>query len=589
MEVEMSNKKWIIQQMAKSKGIFLITTLLLILQASSEIMMTALQKYVIDDVFSAGNYEMLPRLLWILASIIIIYSILFTLVPYLTKKAETKVYYSLSKDLLGNLHRLSMEKIQDERTARYVQLMTSDTKKVSAFIGVDLFSGLRHSITILILISIIGAASLTVLVFVLALSAVYIIVAKKYAPNLRELSKSIEESRADLLIHMEEGISSTREVISFNHMKREQEHFNSLFAKYFKKVMNEGKLLNKNLAISGPLRWGVRLVVFGFGGYQLLQGNITLGIFVIIFQFSCSLIDEIHSLFLFVTHLSINLAYVDRVRSIQKEDQIIDGTVSLTEPIKEISFSNVSFSYSPTLPRVLSNININIPIGKKIAFVGSSGGGKSTISQLLIRFFEPTDGYVTVNGHKLTDIKREDWSKTISIVFQEPYLLPSSIKTNLLFGQEQDLEKVKYYCKAVMVDEIIEGLSEGYDTIIGERGCTLSGGQRQRLAIARALIRDTEILIFDEATSSLDTETERQVQQQIDKLREGKTTIIIAHRLSTIENADIIYVLDRGEIVGGGTHEFLLQQCEVYQKLNFMQDENESQENHRLIASKLMA
>lgn len=575
----MSNGKWILAHISKFKALFLISGVLLTIQTGLEISLTGLQKYVIDDVFSEGRYELLPTILITLVIVVVIYSVFFTVVPYMTKVLETRIYSFISKDLLRNLHKLTINKIQEERTARYVQLMTSDVKKVSVFIGVDIFSGVRHAINILILGVIIGLVSFPVLIFVLLLSIIYIYVGKKFAPRLRGTSNKIEESRADLLVHIEEGISATREVISYNQIETEKQQYHSLFDRYFKRVMNEAKLFNKYLLFSGPLKWGVRLLVFCFGGWALFQGNITLGVFVVVFQFSSSLIDEINNLFLFISHISINFAYIDRIRSLQNDTKISEGTISLIEPVRQITFENVSFSYSGSTREVLSNITIDIPIGKKIAFVGASGGGKSTVIQLLMRFFEPTAGEIRVNGFDLKLIKREDWSNKVSVVFQDPYLLPDTVMTNLLFGADLvDKKRVQYYCKAVKIDDVIESLSEGYDTVIGERGITLSGGQRQRLAIARALIRNTEILICDEATSSLDIRIEREVQHQIDTLRKRKTTIIIAHRLSTIVDSDIIYVVDNGQIVGSGTHESLLKTSPVYSKLYVSNKENENNE-----------
>ncbi|MGQ8873307.1 ABC transporter ATP-binding protein [Paenibacillus sp. TSA_86.1] len=569
----MSYKQWIVPVLMRHKWSFIITSILLITQVILEIIMTGLQKYVIDDVFIAGNYGRLIPLLIIFGAVIAGYTILFTVVPYLTKKIETEIYLLLSKGLKEQLHRLTIHQIHNKRTAQFIQLLTSDTKKAAAFIGVDSFSGIRHTITIVLLIIIIGTINYQILLFVLIMSIFYIFTAKKFSPKLRKISKSIEESRGNLLIHLEEGISSTKEVLSFNRLEHEESKYQSLFNRYLENVVNEGKLLNKQLAISGPLKWGVRLALFGFGGYELLQGNISLGIFVIVWQFSCNLIDEIYSLFLFVSHISINLAYLDRLKAVHDETQVADGTIYLEEKIIRLSFEKVSFSYNTHSPLILDQLHFDIPIGKKIAFVGGSGGGKSTIAQLLIRFFEPTMGSIHVNGYQLSDVKRSSWLHKIAVVFQDPYILSDTILNNLTLGRNENLSKVKSYAQMAMIDNVIEESTEGYGTIIGARGTTLSGGQRQRLAITRALIRDAEILIFDEATSSLDMETERNVQHNIDQLRKGKTTIIIAHRLSTIQNADVIYVLDRGRIVDSGSHEKLLQSCDLYRTLHLAQKE----------------
>jgi ABC-type multidrug transport system fused ATPase/permease subunit len=219
------------------------------------------------------------------------------------------------------------------------------------------------------------------------------------------------------------------------------------------------------------------------------------------------------------------------------------------------------------------HMSMDLPLGSKIAFVGASGGGKSTISQLLIRFFEPQSGSVLVNGRPLSDYKREDWTKRVDIVFQDPYLIPETIRTNLTLGREPiSDEKVEAMCRVAQIHDVIQELPDGYETIIGERGITLSGGQRQRLSLARAFLANPEILILDEATSALDLETERLVQKGLDELRDGRTTIIIAHRLSTIINADRIYVINRGKVIEQGNHEQLMMGDTAYKRLVYAEE-----------------
>jgi ABC-type multidrug transport system fused ATPase/permease subunit len=266
--------------------------------------------------------------------------------------------------------------------------------------------------------------------------------------------------------------------------------------------------------------------------------------------------------------MSSQLAYMDRVKELFDREQVNGGTRKLQLPVQSIEFEQVDFAYPGTERKVLNGLDINIPHGKKVAFVGASGGGKSTLAQLLLRFYEPTGGSIRVNGIPLSDVRIDDWLGKVSVVFQEPFLFPDSIRDNLLLGRPGVTEEqMMDACRAAQIHDFIESLENGYDTVVGERGYTLSGGQRQRIAIARALLGEPEILILDEATSALDVETEMRLQQEVDRRRKGKTTLIIAHRLSTVQNADLIIVMDQGRAAEQGTHAELMASGSIYRRL----------------------
>lgn len=569
----MKSNAWILELLKKHKWLLLLALGLVGIQSALGVLITGFQKYIIDDIFILGEYDKLVPLLLLFGAAVLGYSLLFTIAPYMSKKNESKIFESLNESLMSALQRLPMSKIQGERTAQYVQLFTSDIKKASTLLGVELFTGFQLLTTIVILSVVIGIMNPLLLVFVFVISAAYVLVGRYYLPKLRVASGEVQENRTNLTVMMEEGISSTREVIAFNRLSWERKQYQQLYERFFSKAMKEERLYNRKVGFTSPLKWGVKLAVFSYGGYLLMQGDITVGMFVVLYQFSDLLIDEINLFSNFLATTSINMAYLDRIKRIHDEPKIKEGTESLSGPIDNVHFENVTFAYSEASNNVLSQLTLDLPMNKKIAFVGPSGGGKSTISQLLIRFFEPTHGAIYVNHQLLDAVKREEWSSRVSIVFQDPYLLPDTIRNNITLGREYvSEEQVRKMCEMARIDTVIEQLSDGYETIIGERGVTLSGGQRQRLAIARALLDNPEILIFDEATSSLDMETERVVQQGIDEYRNGKTTIVIAHRLSTIQNADLIYVLDKGRIASFGTHEELLEKCNVYYELYTAQD-----------------
>jgi ABC-type multidrug transport system fused ATPase/permease subunit len=286
------------------------------------------------------------------------------------------------------------------------------------------------------------------------------------------------------------------------------------------------------------------------------------------FLFVTQLTEQFNNLFQNIMGLSSQMAHLDKVKQFMESPQIPEGSYPLSEPIFSIKFDGVHFHYEVG-QQVLAGIHIDLPMNRKIAFVGTSGAGKSTISHLLSQLSEPSSGTIKINGIPLESINRADWAAKYAIVSQEPYFFSDTLRTNILLGRPYTEEALVEACKLVKIHDFIESLPRGFDTEIGERGIKLSGGQRQRLALARAIIANPEILILDEATSALDVETERDVFLNLDQNRKGKTTIIIAHRLSTIKNADLIFVLEKGELVESGKHEELLRKKDVYHDLVF--------------------
>jgi ABC-type multidrug transport system fused ATPase/permease subunit len=564
----MDNIKWLLHYIKKIKWFFLLSLLLLCLESMSIIATTALQKYIIDDVFINGQYDKLVPILLMFAGAFIAYALLFTIAPHTFHRIQARIIDVLTRDFMNYMQRIPVKTFHNERVTKYVHYLSNDVSQVAGMIGGYIPRLIQLFVTIAVLSVIIFLSSPVLLVSILVFSALYIAMGRHFSPLIRKAGKEAQDRKTDLLIHIEEGISSTREVMAYNRTEWETSIYNRHFKRYFDAVMKQAKINNRQILASEPLKWGASLIVLGYGGYSVIQGNLTIGMFIIIYQFTGQLMDSLHRLFAFPMDLSNIYANVDRLRSVIESPAEKDGSLPFNEKIESITFSGVSFSYSKDSDNnVLHDLTFTIPSGKKIAFVGTSGGGKSTIAQLLMRFFKPSEGKILVNSYALHDVVYSDWTKRIGFVTQEPYIFPDTVRNNLLLGREISHEKMIKACEMAQIHEYIECLSEGYDTEIGERGITLSGGQRQRLALARAIISNPEVLILDEATSALDLETERLVQYNFDLVREGKTTIVIAHRLSTVQNADIIFVMDNGSIVEQGTHDELMQGNTVYKSL----------------------
>ncbi len=570
----MNNARWLVRCLAAVRWSVCIGLLLFSLKIIANLAMTGVQKWVVDDIFIAGQYEKTVLLLSVFAVAVIAFNAFHAIAARFLDRGAFRLTRLLTSDFLQALHRKPAAAIRNERTAAFVQHATGDIQSVASVVTGFLPNGLQQAMTVLILGGAIGWADPLLLGAIVLIGIAYIGIGRRFGPLVKSAAKDVQTKRDEFLVEIEEGVSSSREIVAFHRMGWEERKLQRRFAGYFQAVMTQGKVENRQLFASAPVRWAVTFVVLGVGGYSVMQERMSIGTFVVVFQFAVQLLEALQGLFQFFMQYAARMASVERLRGMLEGESVPEGAHEIGGPIRELSLRDVHFRYSPSGPLVLQGLNAELPPGRKIAFVGASGGGKSTIAQLLIRFYEPERGDVLVNGRPLASIDRSAWSDRLRIVFQEPYLFPDTIRTNLLMGRRNvDESMLREACQVAQIRAFIEELPDGYDTFIGERGIQLSGGQRQRLALARALVDRPDILILDEATSALDLETERLVQRGIDEWRRGLTTIFIAHRLSTVQNADLIHVLQGGAIAESGTHEELLAKGGLYAALARKQNE----------------
>src|SRR5438309_4104492 len=388
--------------------------------------------------------------------------------------------------------------------------------------------------------------------------------------RLRPLFRERGQINAEVTGRLAESLGGVRIVKAYRGEKREEIVFAHGAHRLFRNVARSLTGVSSITAFSSLVIAAIGISMMLIGGHAIRAGQMTIGDFFQYFAFTAMITMPVIQLASIGTQVSEAFAGLDRIREIRQmatEDQEDADRASLPDVRGEIVFDDVTFEYNAGV-QVLKHVTFAAPAGSTTALVGSSGSGKSTLISLVMTFNRPQSGRVVVDGHDLTSIKLRDYREHLGVVLQDNFLFDGTIAENIAYAKPHaSREEIRAVSRIAHCDEFIEGFEKGYDTIVGERGVRLSGGQRQRVAIARAILADPKILILDEATSSLDSESEAMIQDGLKALRRGRTTFVIAHRLSTIRSADQILVLEHGEIVERGTHENLLATGGRYRQL----------------------
>lgn len=398
----------------------------------------------------------------------------------------------------------------------------------------------------------------------------------------KRIAKQATQEASDFISQLNESLQSIKIVQSYCMEKFETKRMKGRLTNLFNLQMKSVKTTTMTTPIIESLSGLIMAGIIIFGGWQIANGYLTTGGFITFLGAWVSVYKPLKSLLGFRVQLQTALVSAERVYEIIDTKPSIkdsDDAIELKNVVGDIEIKNVSFEYEAGKP-IIKNLNITIPHGKTIALVGASGGGKTTIVNLIPRFFEPTSGEILIDGVNIKKYTQSSLRKNTSLVSQDIILFDDTIRNNIAYGKgENDFdtvsdEEIFEASKSANAYDFIMNMSEGYNTKIGEKGVRLSGGQKQRISIARAIIKNAPILLLDEATSALDTESEHEVQTALDNLMKNKTTIVIAHRLSTIKNADKIYVIEKGEVVESGTHDELIKENGEYSKLYNMQFSN---------------
>ncbi|HUX07631.1 MAG TPA: ABC transporter transmembrane domain-containing protein [Acidobacteriota bacterium] len=459
-------------------------------------------------------------------------------------------------------------------TGGLISRVTNDVERIQFAVSTSIADLMREALTVVGLGLLIIYLNWQLAVISLLVAPVILLPVFQFGKRLRATSRSGQEYMEGLATRLHETFSGIRIVKAFS----AEEHEKKLFSDENESLLNVNLRATKYFSLTGPVMeiigaFGVGFIIY-WGFTQISTGAMTVGELGVILAALYGMYNPIKRLSRVNNNIQQALAAVERISEIMDlEEEIFESPGAVTMPPFEekIEFRNVSFSYSDRT--ILNDISLTVPKGTVCAIVGISGAGKTTLVNLLPRFDDVTSGEILVDGKDSREFTLSSLRDSIGIVTQETILFNGSVRSNIAYGANGSVEfgKVLEAAKAAYADEFIRRMSEGYDTVIGERGVRLSGGEKQRLAIARALLRDPQILILDEATSSLDSESERLVQSALENLMSSRTTFVIAHRLSTVRRADQIIVLDRGSIVERGTHEELLGLNGLYTKLYRLQ------------------
>lgn len=547
--------------LAEHRTSLAIGLVLMVINRLSGIVLPYTSKFLIDDVIGKHRADLLMPLAAIAAVATIIQGATSFALSQVVSVAAQRAITEMRKRVQAHVLRLPISYFDSTKTGVLISRVMTDAEGVRNLVGTGLIQLVGSILTALISVTILfyvnwkltSATLVALVLFGLMMTTAF----KRLRPMFRERGAI----NADVTGRLTETIGGIRLVKVYTAEARERLVFargaHKLFRNVAKTITGTSAVGAGTAVLTGLI--GVLLIIIG--GRSVLDGSMTLGDMFMYVFFIGLLAAPLVQISSIGTQVSEAFAGLDRIREIRDmatEDQSDASKASIAEIEGSVEFQDVSFEYVPDQP-VLKHISFSAAAGSTTALVGASGGGKSTLIGLVMAFNQPKSGRVLVDGHDVSNLRLRDYRSLVGVVMQDNFLFDGTVRDNIAFSKPGATEaEVRAAARIAHCDEFVERFPQGYDTIVGERGVKLSGGQRQRVAIARAVLADPRILILDEATSSLDSESEALIRDGLRSLRQGRTTFVIAHRLSTVESADQILVLEAGEIVERGTHRELI-------------------------------
>ncbi|CAC6160840.1 Lipid A export ATP-binding/permease protein MsbA [Staphylococcus aureus] len=495
---------------------------------------------------------------------------------YLAQWTSNKILYDIRKKLYNHLQALSARFYANNQVGQVISRVINDVEQTKDFILSGLMNIWLDCITIIIALSIMFFLDVKLTLAALFIFPFYILTVYVFFGRLRKLTRERSQALAEVQGFLHERVQGISVVKSFAIEDNEAKNFDKKNTNFLTRALKHTRWNAYSFAAINTVTDIGPIIVIGVGAYLAISGSITVGTLAAFVGYLELLFGPLRRLVASFTTLTQSFASMDRVFQLIDEDYDIKNGVG-AQPIEikqgRIDIDHVSFQYNDNEAPILKDINLSIEKGETVAFVGMSGGGKSTLINLIPRFYDVTSGQILIDGHNIKDFLTGSLRNQIGLVQQDNILFSDTVKENILLGRPTATdEEVVEAAKMANAHDFIMNLPQGYDTEVGERGVKLSGGQKQRLSIARIFLNNPPILILDEATSALDLESESIIQEALDVLSKDRTTLIVAHRLSTITHADKIVVIENGHIVETGTHRELIAKQGAYEHLYSIQN-----------------
>ena len=559
------------------RGRLAIAALCLLVAAGVGLAFPQVVRALLDAAFQRHDRSLLDRVSLGLLGLFALQGAMNFIQVFLLTSTTERVIAQLREDVFSHLVRLSPGFFTDRRTGELTSRLSADLAVLQSLLSTWISEMSRQ---ILFLVGGIVLLTLThprLTTTTLAVVPVVVTVAFVFGRRLRRASTGVQDRVAEAMAGADEAFSQIRTVQSFHREAEETRRYASQLSDVVIAAIARAKIRALFFGVVGFVAFGGVVAVLWEGGQLVLEGALTPGALVSFLLYAITVAAAVGSL------ASLFGSYQEALGAASRVFELLDVRATVAEPehpkpLKrpvrgEVAFEDVSFQYGPAMPEVVSRIDFHIGSGEVVALVGPSGAGKTTIASLLPRFWDVTAGRISIDGVDVRDLSFADLRGAIGMVPQEPALFSGTIRENIAYARPSEVGAMPTEAEIVGAAtgahamEFIERLPLGFDTPVGERGVKLSGGQRQRLAIARVFLKDPAIVVLDEATSSLDTESERAIEAAMEDLLRGRSTLIIAHRLSTVRRADRVIVLDRGQIVEEGTHDQLLDRAGLYARL----------------------
>jgi subfamily B ATP-binding cassette protein MsbA len=524
-------------------------------------------KFLVDDVFGQGKYDLLKWIALAVGISTVIQALTSFALSQVLGVAAQRAITEMRKRVQAHIERLPTSYFDSTQTGQLISRIMNDAEGIRNLVGTGLGQISGGVISAIISVIVLFYLNWQITLMTLAVLAVFGFVLSYAFGRLRPLFRDRGMIQAEVTGRLNEGLGGIRIVKAYTAEKREELSFARGAHRLFRNIAKSMTGVSLTGAFSSVIIGAIAVVMIYFGGNAVVANiqnpatGMSSGDFALYIAFTLNLVFPIVELASIGTQITEAFAGLDRIREVfdmKTEDDADVQKQDLPRIAGAIDFENVCFEYEKDVP-VLKGVSFHAEEGTTTALVGSSGSGKSTILSLVLNFIQPNTGLIKIDGKDLQSVKLRDYRRHLGVVLQDNFLFDGTILDNIRFSKpDATPEEIKEMCRVANADEFIEKFPDGYKTIVGERGVKLSGGQRQRIAIARALLANPRILILDEATSSLDSESESLIQEGLRRLREGRTTFVIAHRLSTIRSADQILVVEAGEILERGTHDELI-------------------------------